>query len=387
MQLSVIIVSYNVRPFLQQCIHAVQAATTNITYEIIVVDNNSTDDTAACFITTPENVQFIWNKVNMGFGKANNQGLEIAKGDHVLFLNPDCIVGEHSLQRCMNHIKQTDNCGAVGIHMIDGTGQYLPESKRNLPGLLSSFFYFSGLSNLFPRSGFFNAYHAAGIAVNERKAVPVLSGAFMMATTEVFRAAGGFDPRYFMYGEDVDLSLEIEKEGYCNYYLGDVKMLHYKGESNSKKDGAYYEVFFNAMKLFVKKRHSKWGGTVKTWFIAPIKYLFKLKARLRFTIKKKTNFSVSELALLYCTESERQKIIQLNEQYQFAKKLLFTNGDAQTPPTADLIIYSKSIFTYAELIQRFENGDANVAKFIFHPQFNFMIGSRGKSDAGLVYHL
>lgn len=245
MQLSIIIVNYNVRHFLQLCLDSVYAATQHIEAEIIVVDNASSDDSCAMVKQDFPDVHLIANTENVGFSKANNQGAAYAKGKHLCILNPDTVVGERVFEDILDWIakNRTKNIGAIGVRLIDGGGVFLPESKRNLPTARVAF------NKLFGNG---NAYYANQIQPDGTGEVAILVGAFMFMEKAVYHEAKGFDEQYFMYGEDIDLSYSITRLGYQNYYLGSSAVIHFKGESTAK-DLQYRKRFYGAMQLFYKK--------------------------------------------------------------------------------------------------------------------------------------
>lgn len=256
MQLSVIIVNYNVKYFLEQCLYSVQKACSGIKAEIIVVDNNSTDGSRSYLEPEFPTVNFIWNRTNVGFAKANNQALSLAKGEYILFLNPDTLIPEDCFEKCINLLNSNIIIGALGIKMIDGAGNFLKESKRAFPSPLTSLFKLSGFARLFPRSKIFAKYHLGNLCENENHEVDVLAGAFMMIPQKVLIEIGNFDERFFMYGEDVDLSYRIQKAGYKNYYFAESTIIHFKGESTKRGSLNYVHLFYKAMNLFVKKHYS-----------------------------------------------------------------------------------------------------------------------------------
>ena len=232
MQLSVIIINFNVKYFLEQCLLSVIKAMKNIDGEIIVIDNNSDDDSFLFFQNSFSEVHFIWNKTNNGFAKANNQALKIAKGDNILFLNPDTIIPEDCFEKCIAFISQ-NNC-ALGIKMLDGSGNFLKESKRAFPSPATSLFKLFGLAKLFPHSKIFGKYHLGYLSENENHEVDVLAGAFMMIPKNILNTVGSFDEDFFMYGEDIDLSFRIQKAGFKNFYFSESSIIHFKGESTKK---------------------------------------------------------------------------------------------------------------------------------------------------------
>lgn len=255
-KISIIIVNYNVRYFIEQAIVSILKASTNIDTEIIVVDNASSDASVEMIQSKFPEVQLIANKKNIGFGRANNQGIKLAKGDYILLLNPDTVLQENTLSTCIAFMEEKNDCGAIGVKMIDGKGNFLPESKRGLPLPSVAFYKMSGLASLFPTSKTFGKYHLGYLDQNENHEVDVLSGAFMFFRADLLQEIGGFDEDYFMYGEDIDLSYQVLKRNYKNYYLADTSIIHYKGESTKKGSLNYVKVFYEAMLIFAKKHFS-----------------------------------------------------------------------------------------------------------------------------------
>ncbi|THU41950.1 glycosyltransferase family 2 protein [Niastella caeni] len=259
MLLTVIIVNYNVKYFLEQCLCSVRKAIGEMTVatgernvEVYVIDNNSTDGSIEYLQNRFPFVQFIKNSVNQGFSKANNQGIQKAKGKYILFLNPDTILPEDAFTKCIAFMESTADAGALGVPMIDGTGQYLKESKRGFPSLWVSFCKMSGLTRWFPTSKLFARYYLGHLNNQETNKVDILSGAFMMVQKAVLDKTGGFDEQFFMYGEDIDLSYRLQQSGHQNYYFSDCTIIHFKGES-TRKDSKYVRLFYKAMVQFVQK--------------------------------------------------------------------------------------------------------------------------------------
>jgi len=232
----------------------------NIEGEIIVVDNNSTDGSFEFFQNRFSEVNFIWNSNNSGFAKANNQALKMAKGQYILFLNPDTIVPEDCFEKCIFFIKTKNNNCAVGIKMIDGQGRFLKESKRSFPSPFPSLYKLFGFSKFFPHSKIFSKYNLGSLDENKNHEVDVLAGAFMMIPKKILDITGGFDEDFFMYGEDIDLSYRIQKAGFKNYYFAESTIIHFKGESTKKGTLNYVVIFYKAMSIFVKKHYGKRGG-------------------------------------------------------------------------------------------------------------------------------
>ena len=257
MKLTIIIVNYNVKYFLEQCLHAVIKAATKISAEIIVVDNDSVDGSCQMMEEKFPRVTLIANKENVGFSKANNQAIRIAQGEYILLLNPDTVVQEDSFLKIVDFMDRTPDAGGLGVKMIDGKGRFLPESKRGLPTPEVAFWKMFGLSRLFPHSKRFGKYHLGYLDNDKIHEVDVLAGAFMLLRRETLEKVGLLDEDYFMYGEDIDLSYRITQGGYKNYYFPETTIIHYKGESTKKGSINYVKVFYNAMIIFARKHFSK----------------------------------------------------------------------------------------------------------------------------------
>jgi len=236
----------------------VQKAMAVIDAEVIVVDNNSSDNSIEYLTAKFPAVKYITNKENTGFAKACNQGLQQAKGSYILFLNPDTIIPEDCFTKCVSFFEANKDAGAIGIKMLDGSGKFLKESKRSFPSPSTSLYKLFGLAKLFPRSKIFSRYHLGHLNENVNNEVDVLAGAFMMIKREVLDKVGGFDETFFMYGEDVDLSYRIQKAGFKNHYFAESSIIHFKGESTRKGSMNYVRMFYNAMSIFVRKHY---GGS------------------------------------------------------------------------------------------------------------------------------
>lgn len=253
MKLSVVIVNYNVKYFLAQCLDSVLRATRSIDSELFVVDNCSSDQSLEYLIPLFSEVKFIENKENVGFSRANNRAIRESTGEYVLLLNPDTVIGEHTLLRVCDFMDAHPEAGALGVKMIDGFGTFLPESKRGFPSPWNSFSKMSGLARLFPKNKLFGGYHLRYLDEDRINEVDVLSGAFMLLRKTALDKAGLLDETFFMYGEDIDLSYRIRQAGFVNYYFPEL-ILHYKGES-TKKDIRYVRNFYEAMLIFFNKHY------------------------------------------------------------------------------------------------------------------------------------
>jgi len=239
----------------------------HIDAEVIVVDNASEDDSRSVLPGLFPQVHFIWNHENIGFAKACNLGLAQSKGDYILFLNPDTLLSEESLQRCLDFFDEHKDCCGLGVKMIDGKGRFLRESKRLFPNPARSFWKMSGMSALFPKSAYFSSYYASNIDENQTASVEVLSGAFMMINRKLLPRVNGFDEDFFMYAEDIDLSYRLQRTGFRNFYLPEATVIHFKGASTEKTNAIYIRNFYGAMKLFVKKHYgTQWHAR---WILIP----------------------------------------------------------------------------------------------------------------------
>lgn len=256
MKLSVIIVNYNVKHFLEQCLNSVRKAAKHVQTEVWVVDNNSVDQSVEMVQQKFPEVKLIANKDNPGFSVANNQAIKQSKGEYVLLLNPDTIVEETTFKKVVDFMDQHPDAGGLGVKMVDGNGKFLPESKRGLPTPTVAFYKIFGLSALFPKSKSFGRYHLGFLDRDEIHSVDVLSGAFMLMRKKTLDEVGLLDETFFMYGEDIDLSYRIVLGGYKNYYYPETRIIHYKGESTKKSSVNYVFVFYQAMIIFAKKHFS-----------------------------------------------------------------------------------------------------------------------------------
>ncbi|HBH48173.1 MAG TPA: glycosyl transferase family 2 [Bacteroidales bacterium] len=257
MDISIVIVNYNVKHFLEQCLHSVFKSVKAINSEVFVVDNNSVDGSCQMVREKFPQVKLIENKFNAGFSKANNQAIKQAIGRYILLLNPDTFVQEDTLKKCIDFCDAKTDIGGLGVKMIDGKGEFLPESKRALPTPLVAFYKIFGLSALFPKSKTFGKYHLGYLDKDKNHEVEVLAGAFMMLRKSVLDTIGLLDETFFMYGEDIDLSYRILKAGFKNYYFSDTAIIHYKGESTKKGSINYVMVFYKAMIIFAQKHFTK----------------------------------------------------------------------------------------------------------------------------------
>ena len=282
MKLSIVIVNYNVKHFLEQCLYSVFNATKNIDAEVFVVDNNSVDGSVAMIKEKFPKVKLIANTQNTGFSKANNQAIKQANGQYILLLNPDTLVEEDSFEKIIDFMDKTPDAGGLGVKMIDGSGNFLPESKRALPTPAVAFYKIFGLSKLFPKSKKFGKYHLTYLDNNKINEVEILSGAFMLLRKTVIDKIGMLDETFFMYGEDIDLSYRIILAGYKNYYFPNTTIIHYKGESTKKGSINYVRIFYKAMIIFAQKHFSNKNAGI---FIFLINFAIYLRAAIALLMR------------------------------------------------------------------------------------------------------
>ena len=265
--LSVVIVSYNVRAFLEQCLVSVERAAKGLDVEVWVVDNKSVDGSVDMVKRRFPWVKLIANEDNVGFSVANNQAIRKSSGKHVLLLNPDTVVREDTFAKGLEHMEAHPNVGGMGVPMYDGTGKYLPESKRGLPTPWVAFCRMAGLHRFAPTSEKFNAYYAGHLGEHDTGPVDILAGAYMWMRKEALDEVGLLDEQFFMYGEDIDLSWRLVLGGWENHYCANTSIIHYKGESTKKGSLNYVMVFYNAMLLFAAKHYEGRQARAFSWMI------------------------------------------------------------------------------------------------------------------------
>ena len=258
MKLSIVIVNYNVKHYLEQCLCSVYRAIDNLSAEVLVVDNASADGSETYITERFPHITYIYNKENVGFARANNQAIRQAKGEYVLLLNPDTLLPEDTLENALLFMDTHPRAGAAGVKMLTDDGRFLRESKRGYPTLAATFGKLSGLGKLFPRSKSLGGYYCNTLDMDAIHRVEVLAGAFMLLRASALDKSGLLDEDFFMYGEDIDLSCRIEAAGYENYYLP-YPILHYKGESTSKNTYRHVRVFCEAMDVFFRKHGERYG--------------------------------------------------------------------------------------------------------------------------------
>ena len=254
--ISIVIVNYNVKEFVANLLDSLYKAGQNLRLEIFVVDNASSDGSVAYLKRRFQDIIYIKNDQNAGFGKANNQAIRRAKGKYTLLINPDAIVRKDTLTAMYQHMENNPKTGAAGCKILNPDGTFAPESRRSVPTPMSALWKILGLPRLFPNSQRFSAYYMGGQDENSPGRVPVLSGAFMFFRTIVLKETGGFDEQFFMYGEDIDLCYRTKQSGWEIEYVPETSIIHYKGESTKKENLDYVVTFNKAMYQFFNKHYS-----------------------------------------------------------------------------------------------------------------------------------
>ena len=376
MQLSVIILNYNVRYFLEQCVLSVQEALSNIDGEIIVVDNNSSDASCQMMKTRFPNVKLIENKTNSGFPKGNNIGVAEAKGEYICILNPDTVVAEDTFEKILAFAEKQSDLGIVGCKLIDGTGNFLPESKRGIPTPWVAFTKITGLYHFFPKNKLFNQYYAQDLNENETGKAAILVGAFMVMKRDLYSDLKGFDENCFMYSDDIDLSYRSLLQGKSNYYFHETSVIHYKGES-TVKDKMYMKRFQEAMNFFYKK-HFKVSVFFSLFMKLGIVFFSFIKA---FQGNSKPNSKPENYFLISDDEKLKEKLeATLNKPITFWEKSFIIEKSE--------IIFDQNYFGFSKAIEFMETNKNKAFTYKILPKnTTFIIGSNSNRSRGEVIEI
>ena len=389
MQLSVIILNYNVRYFLEQCVLSVQKALESIDGEIIVVDNHSWDDSCEMMKQRFPNITLIENKEYSGFPKGNNMGVAVAQGEYLCILNPDTVVAEDTFVKVLAFAKQQADLGIVGCKLIDGTGNFLPESKRGVPTPWVAFTKITGLYKIFPNSSLFNKYYAQHISENETGKVDILVGAFMVIKRDLYLEVGGFDEKCFMYSDDIDLSYTVLQKGKSNYYFHDTSVIHYKGESTIK-DGTYMRRFREAMYFFYQK-HFRVSFVFDVFMRLGAFFFAILKKNQAKKVKSNSSLKVNEYILCSANEClknklEKQLRKKVDQTALLAGNTLFSHPNSNQNQIE--ILLDNACFSFQEIIAFLEKNKNKGYTFKIIPKSTaYMIGSNSSNDRGEVIEI
>ncbi len=377
MQLSVIILNYNVVHFLELCIHSVQKATKNIDAEIIVVDNASADGSLQMMHHKYPEIKLIANRQNEGFPKGNNLGFKHAKGDYVCILNPDTLVSEHCFEKLLHFAQADASTGIIGPQLVDGRGYFLPESKRSIPSPWVAITKILGLYKIFPNLRGFNQYYAMHIKINQTAPVDILVGAFMLMHHELYKKLDGFDEGCFMYSDDIDLSYRSLQAGHQNYYFAATDVIHFKGES-TLRDQTYIKRFSDAMMYFYQKHYKNYA-------------LFKplLKMVSWFFVFRKSNQKIEKFEANhhYVITKDTDLITKLNlsnlNKYNFR---LFTDKDMNILKKQKSVVYfDTNTVDYTKIISFMKQQRGDLTRFrMIAPHHDYVIGSDSSNFRGIV---
>ena len=376
MKLSILIVNYNVKYYLEQCLQSVFTALDALTEsaEVLVADNASTDNSRTYILSRfpTKSIHWVENKKNVGFGSANNQLLAQATGEHILFLNPDTLVTPEVLKNSILFLDEHSACGALGVKMLNGSGGFLRESKRGFPDPWTSFFKITQLYKLFPSNKRMGRYYLSWLSEEEIQEVDVLAGAYLYArrkalidSSEICSLNGkrierkeGFDERFFMYGEDIDLSVRIQRAGWKNYYLP-TPILHYKGESTNYQSLHYVERFYEAMNLFQQKYYpnKRYVNRVISFSIHALMKMLKLKCRMKKD--KKQQQSIFSIRAIICGKEETwKKIFEAQNKLLSSDSIFIASLEDMNAKTIDYkyfkdsyLLVSLADYSFSELVQ------------------------------------
>ncbi len=390
MKLSVIIVSYNVRHYLEQCLHSVWASAQRggVETEVFVVDNASNDDSVAYLrekfpAEKYPDFHLIANSRNVGFGSANNQAVRLSRGEYILFLNPDTLLTEQTLADSIRFADEHPDLGGLGTKMLKADGSFALESRRGLPTPWTSFCKMSGLAAAFPKSRRFGKYYMRYLDENQAAHIEIISGAYLLCRKAALDRCGLFDEDFFMYGEDIDLSYRLMLSGFHNYYIPS-PILHYKGESTQKSSYRYVHVFYEAMLIFFKKhfRHYRWGLAI------PVKAAIYVRALLALLMQQisalKTLLTLGKKAAdeKFCfigTKESADIVRRIADQWRL--NFVYVETDTATPPTdfpleaegCLCVVADLALFSRAEALALFSNHSKKHFIGTFSPQTRAVI--------------
>ena len=388
-ELSVIIVSYNVRPFLKLCLHSVSEAVKSLDAEVFVVDNASADGSAEMVRSCFPFVNLLVNDENVGFSAANNRAITKASGKIILLLNPDTIVPEDTFKKLIKFYDTHPEASGVGAKMIDGTGDYLPESKRGLPSSRDFLFKFSGLIKMFPESEFVSRYYMGHLSQEKTWEIPVLAGAFMAFPAKAVEKTGLMDEDFFMYGEDIDFSYRLSSVG-KNYYSSDLKIIHFKGES-TVKDKNYIDRFYGAMLIFSRKHYfpgyGKFRRFMVTFAIRSVKAVLKFITLLNNFRQKGTPARVSEAAFYVGGQEGYERVKHIDGFIRIKSFKAFSDIDVNGNDGLTTLFIDMKTVSVKEAVDFMEKHSGRFRFSFISPDREFYLYSTGAKDPGNVIAL
>lgn len=354
MKITVIIVNYRVKYYLAQCLHSVVKAMEGIEGQVIVVDNDSQDDSVDFNRQLYPQVQFIENKENMGFARANNVAIRESDSEYVLLLNPDTIVNERLLRDCIDLLDGNPAIGATGVRMLCENGWFAPESRRGVPTPFTAFCKMVGLTRLFPQSRVFGRYYMKYLDGFATTPIEIISGACMFIRRSVLDECGLLDEDFFMYGEDIDLSFRMLQTGKQNYYIPS-RIMHYKGESTHKNSFRYVYVFYEAMYIFFRKHYSNYN-----WILSiPIRSAIYLKGASEFVSRKVKGLFEKPMTVLQYMQGARFLLKGSNRTLEAMAAICDQNQltyDIEENQTVryDYVVYDVDEYSYEEILEEIE---------------------------------
>ena len=390
-KLTVVIVNYNVKYYVEQCIHSVLRATDGLDVEVSVVDNHSHDGSVDYLRKRFPGISIIESNHNLGFSRANNVAIRQTESEYVLMLNPDTIVSEDSICESVRFLDAHPKAGAVGVKMLNSNGIKAKESRRGIPTPLTAFYKMCGLCARYPRHPKYGKYYMGYMPWDKPSEIEVISGAYFMVRRSVLMEVGMLDEDYFMYGEDIDLSYRLLKGGWKNWYVPE-QILHYKGESTAKSSFRYVHVFYKAMLTFFNKHYSH----LRFWFTIPVKIAIYLKATWEL-IKMKTQQAGKSLGIFTPRSRQNPKYIVIGTENncEACKKLFnrkgitaqLITGDQKTLPEGHhtlsmqhignentYVVYDTSAFDYNTIFTLFTQKASDKVKMAtYHPKQQMII--------------
>lgn len=375
MKLSVVVLNYNVKYFIDLCLQSVLAATKNMDAEVIVVDNASVDGSVSWIKSQFPQVKLIENKENLGFPKGNNIGVAQAKGDYVCILNPDTLLAEDTFNNALEFMEQHSQVAIMGPKLLDGSGRFLKESKRGVPTPWVAFTKVTGLYKIDPK--LFGKYYNLNLPKDKAGETDILVGAFMFMKTAHYRALNGFDEDCFMYSDDIDLSYRSLQLGKPNYYNPQLTVIHFKGES-TPKDFAYQMMFREAMNYFYNK-HFHVSNVVKIWIklaTNAFSFLKRIRGKRSVIRKKQPN-------RYWLISDELDLEIGVNKNIQFTHTAGLSHAKSYKN-TGTEIIFDPDTISFKEIIAFVsENGSSFSYKFLSSDK-SHAVGSNSSNAKGEV---
>ncbi|MBO4673448.1 MAG: glycosyltransferase family 2 protein [Bacteroidaceae bacterium] len=365
MKLSIVIVNYNVRYYLEQCLLSVEKALSGMCAEVFVVDNHSTDDSVPYLKSKFPWVRYIENQENVGFSRANNKALREARGEYVLLLNPDTFIGERTLRECVDFMDKNPQAGMCGVAMLKVDGSFAPESRRGIPTPFVAFCKMTGLGSLFPKSRLFGRYYMQYLNKYSINPIEIISGAFMFIRKEALDKVGLLDETFFMYGEDIDLSYRVLKGGYKNYYLP-TQILHYKGESTKKDSIKYVNTFYKAMVIFFKKHFSHYSAIYSLFItlVIAVKGVMSYVMQKIYAYSRKRERRRRKKYLIVSDGQNLDDMKHIAEKHQFNYDVFHSRlGDMPSTDVLyrdyDYIVFDTSRYPFSSILEFFRHEEPN----------------------------